>query len=268
MATLFNKLIEARTAPSCWGAARIKLIYKFGDRSDPSNFRPIAFTSVVGKLLHKILSRRLEAYLKTNNVIDTSVQKGFVIGLPGVFEHIYILSAIMQDALTNKHLLMMTFLYLKNAFGSVPHSLIFHMLEAVKVPPYIVNYIQSFYSTLLVITTGKMWETDPAPFQRGVFQGDSLSSLIFLLAFNPLLKLAESLNHPHGYCIKIPIENLEALPPTDSFVYVKWTEAGEEPSGWYKAYIDQYFLDKSCKIVYDDSESNEVSEVAALHEIE
>ena len=148
MATLFNKLIKSGTAPACWGCARIKLIYKSSDCSDPSNFRPIALTSVVGKLLHKILSRRLEDYLKTNNVIVTSVQKGFVTGLPGVFEHIYTLSAIMQDALTNKCPLMMTFLDLKNAFGSVPHGLMFNMLEVVKVPSSVVQYIQSFYSTL------------------------------------------------------------------------------------------------------------------------
>ena len=52
---------------------------------------------------------------------------------------------------------------------------------------------------------------------------------MFLLAFNPLLKLVESLNDPHGYHFKIPIEDSEALPPVNSFVYVKWTEAREEP---------------------------------------
>ena len=115
MATLFNKLIKSGTAPACWGLARIKLIYKTGDNSDPSDFRPIALTSVVGKLLHKIISRRLEAYLRVNDALDPSIQKGFVKGLPGVFEHIYAVSAIMQDALSNKRPLMMTFLYLKNA---------------------------------------------------------------------------------------------------------------------------------------------------------
>jgi len=33
-----------------------------------------------------------------NNVIDTTVQKGFITGLPGVFEHVYSLSAMLQDA--------------------------------------------------------------------------------------------------------------------------------------------------------------------------
>ena len=38
-------------------------------------------------------------------IIDNSVQRGFVTGLLGVFEHIYTLLAIMhlQDALINKH---------------------------------------------------------------------------------------------------------------------------------------------------------------------
>ena len=62
---------------------------------------------------------------------------------------------------------------------------------------------------------------------------------IFLFPFNPLFKLAEFLNHPHGYHMKMPIENSEALPPINSFVYVKWAESGEEPSGWRKARIDQ-----------------------------
>ena len=84
---------------------------------------------------------------------------------PGVFKHNYTLSAIMQDSLTKKCPLMMTFLDLKNVFGSVPHGLMFNMLEAVKVPSSVVHYIQSFYSTLSVIITNKTWETEPIPFQ-------------------------------------------------------------------------------------------------------
>ena len=168
----------------------------------------------------------------------------------------------------DKNLEIMTFLDLKNAFGSVPHTLIFNMLEAVKVPSSIINYIRSFYSALSVIITSKSWETEPIPFQRGAFQGDTLSPVIFLLSFNPLLKLAESLNRSHGYHIKIPIENSEDFPPINSFVYVKWLETGDVALGWYRARIDRYFQDRSCRIVYDDSEGLEVSEVVTLHEVE
>jgi len=122
------------------------------------------------KLFHKIVSHHLEMYSRANNIIDTSVQKGFVTGLPGVFEHIYSLSAIMEDALANKKPLMMTFLDLKNTFGSISHQLIFDMLEAVKVPPSFIDYVKSFYSQLFVIIKSKSWETNLIPFKRGVFR--------------------------------------------------------------------------------------------------
>ena len=114
----------------CWGVAHIKLIYISGDHGDP-----------------------------------------LLVGFLKFLSTFYSLSAIMQDALTNKYHLMMSFLDLKNAFGSVPvpHALgIFNMLEAVEVHSYIVHYIQFLNSTLSVIITSKLWETDPIPFQRGV----------------------------------------------------------------------------------------------------
>ena len=35
---------------------------------------------------------------------------------------------------------------------------------------------------------------------------------------------------------------------------MKFTEFGEETPGWYRAQIDEYFLDKTCKIIYDDDQ--------------
>ena len=49
---------------------------------------------------------------------------------------------------------------------------------------------------------------------------------------------------------------------------MKWLETGDEALGWYRARIDRYFQDRSCRIVYDDSEGLEVSEVVTLHEVE
>jgi len=56
-------------------------------------------------------------------------------------------------------------------------------------------------------------------------------------------------------------KNSEALPPVESSVHVKWTEAIEEPLGWYKVWVDLHFLDRSCKIVCDDSDDCIISEV-------
>ena len=163
---------------------------------------------------------------------------------------------------------MMTFLDLKNAFSSVSHRLIFDMLQAVRVPQFLSRYIQSFHSVLSVVISTKTWETSPIPFCKGVFQGDTLSPIIFLLAFNPLLKLAEVLNNPYGYTIQLPVEGADDLPPVDSFVYVKWTDSNGEPPGWYKVQIDQYFLEGTCKIIYDDKDDHVIYEIVDLKKVE
>ena len=163
---------------------------------------------------------------------------------------------------------MITFLDLKNAFGSVPHQLIFDMLRTVKVPSKIQRYVESFYSQLFVTVTSKNWETPPIPFCRGVFQGDTMSPIVFLLAFNPLLKLAADLNQGHGYSIELPLQNSDDFPPLDSSIYVKWEEQGDEPPGWYRVRVSEYFQDGSCKVVYDDTPGATIFEIIHLQTVE
>lgn len=51
----------------------------------------------------------------------------------------------------------------------------------------------SLYSNLTGYVKTRKWSTDVFMIGKGVFQGDTLSPLIFLVAFNPIIQLAESL---------------------------------------------------------------------------
>ena len=51
-------------------------------------------------------------------------------------------------------------------------------------------------------------------------------------------------------------------------MYVKWTDCNDEPPGWYKAQIDQYYLDGTCKIIYDDKDDHVVYEIVELKKVE
>ena len=44
-------------------------------------------TSVVGKLFHRILAERLEAFLLQNGLVNPEVQKGFISGISGSIDH-------------------------------------------------------------------------------------------------------------------------------------------------------------------------------------
>ena len=180
LATLFSKiLLESYSPPSSWCFARIKLIHKGGDTNCPANFRPIALTLAIGKLFNKIIASRLEEYLLENNIINPSLQKGFLRGINGTMEHIFSLSTIVDNARTNKLPLSLTFVDLRNAFGSVAHAYIKDIMSYVKLPTEVQFYVSALYANLSAYISTKQWKTQSFSIGRGVFQGDILSPLIW-----------------------------------------------------------------------------------------
>ena len=182
LATLYSKiLLRTQECPHTWCTANLSLIHKSGDPADPANFRPIALTSVLGKIFHKILASRLEQFAIDNEVIDPSTQKGFLKGINGVNEHTFSMSAILEHARSNGLPVAITFVDLRNAFGSIAHGLIHDTLEALKVPAQVRIYIRDLYSQLKATIRTKQWSSPEFSVKRGVFQGDTLSPIIFLL---------------------------------------------------------------------------------------
>ena len=218
LATLYSKiLLETNEAPPIWCSGKIILIYKKGDTSSPGNLRPIALTSTIGKLFHKFIARRMEKYRLANDIIDSSIQKGFLTGINGTMEHIF---SVLEHAKSNGLPLNISFLDLRNAFGSVSHNLIFDVLNHIKIPSFIRSYIVSAYSQLSAFVNTKSWSTPSFPITRGVFQGDTMSPIIFLLTFNPIIQFATRLQCP-GFFFRIPIPDSETLPESGSSIYVE-----------------------------------------------
>ena len=77
---LYNLILYTGTFPQDWSTGSITLIHKKGDRHDIRNFRPICVTNTLFRLYHKILGRRLDRHIQSNKIIDTSIQKGFLLG--------------------------------------------------------------------------------------------------------------------------------------------------------------------------------------------
>ena len=85
--------------------------------------------------------------------------KGFLSNINGTMEHIFATSSIVQNAMNYGLPLSVTFLDLKNAFGSVSHQLITDMLDHVGVPRQLRSYITNAYSQLLAYVVSKKWST-------------------------------------------------------------------------------------------------------------
>lgn len=88
---------------------------------------------------------------------------------------------------------------LQDAFGSVSHSLIPICLKHYNVPDHLINNVSNLYSKLEGKVITKDWKTNFFKFRRGVFQGDPLSSIIFLIVFQPIISHIKLFEDKYGY---------------------------------------------------------------------
>ena len=73
---LFCLILISCTYPSSWKHALVQPVPKKGDRSNPSNYRPIAFTSAVVKVFETLLNSHFIKHLESNNFLSNH-QYGF-----------------------------------------------------------------------------------------------------------------------------------------------------------------------------------------------
>ena len=111
---------------------------------------------------------------------------------------------IIENCKNRHRNLSMAWIDYRKAFDSVPHDWIVKALELYKISPVIINFLRanmSFWKTNLTLTHEKgTLRSNTIDINCGIFQGDSLSPLIFCLALVPLSALLN--NTGYGYKIQ------------------------------------------------------------------
>ena len=76
LVNLFNIVVKEGNIPDTWANINIKMIHKKGDKTDPTNYRPIALANAILKIFTTILNKRLNTFAKTHDSIP-EYQSGF-----------------------------------------------------------------------------------------------------------------------------------------------------------------------------------------------
>lgn len=84
-------------------------------------------------------------YMVKNKYVDTSVQKGGIPGFSGCLEHMVVLDELIQEANESKSNLIVVWLNMANAYGSISHDLIVTAMEHYHIPHYIMGMIISYF---------------------------------------------------------------------------------------------------------------------------
>ncbi|CAB0033875.1 unnamed protein product [Trichogramma brassicae] len=197
LAALFNACLRTGLVPQCWKSSSTILLHKKGDRADIGNWRPIAMGDTTAKLFASLVADRLTTWAVVNQRISPS-QKGFL-PYEGCLEHNFVLGEILRDAKARRKEVVVAWLDLSNAFGSVPHASIHEALDRHSVPLPIRNLVRSSYEEVStsVKTAGAI--TDPVRILSGVRQGCPLSPIVFNLALEPVVRAVQATGR--GYAL-------------------------------------------------------------------
>ena len=178
----------------------------------------IALSGCIGKTYNLILVERLTTYLTVNKFVDPALQKAFLPGINGTIEHNIVMEELIKDAKAKNHTLHSTFFDLEDAFGRVPHGLIEDALTRHFLPQNIITYFHNSYTNSKAVVQTKEWRSSPFPFKRGVFQGDHISPIIFLMTFNPIIQSLQNQSQKFGY--KLGDFSYVTLPYADDFCLI------------------------------------------------
>ena len=140
----------------------------------------------------------------SNKYIDISIQNGFLKGVAGCLEHTLNLYELLWDARESARQIVVTWIDLANAYGSIMHNLVQFALDWYHVPLGIRRIIFSYYEQLFAMVVTANWQTDFFPYDIGLFQGCVMSTILFDITFNLLLDYLKRYDHL-GYSLRKPV---------------------------------------------------------------
>ena len=163
------------------------LLPKSNETNIPKNYRPITCLPTMYKILTSIITERAYNFLDKNNILPTE-QKGCKRGSYGCKDQLLINEMLLENSRSSCKNLSNAWIDYRKAFGSIPHSWLLRVLELYKVSPTIINFLKismtKWKTSLHLIYSEGSIICENFDINSGIFQGDSLSPLIFYLAFD------------------------------------------------------------------------------------
>lgn len=182
---MYNTSLITGYIPPSWKTGIVCPILK--PNKDPSlvnSYRPITLLSCIGKLIERIIQKRLEYFLESNFVFPVS-QSGFRRG----GSTIDVLAAIVHNVrktFEKKEYCIIVYIDLQSAYDCVWHDGLLCKLKKLNICPILLYWLFNYLKDRNICVRVGAELSESTPLRRGLPQGAALSPLLFNVMLHDL----------------------------------------------------------------------------------
>ena len=212
MSKIINLSFSTGVYPEKLKIAKVIAIYKSGEKTNISNYRPISLLSIVSKIFERAIYVRFYDYFKCNDVFSNK-QFGFRKYFSTCSAILNVLQYVINNLDDNKFVLGV-FLDLKKAFDTVDHVILLRKLEFYGIRGLALTLMKSYLTNRQQFVQIDNYKSSFRPIYHGVPQGSILGPLLFLIYINDIIYSSNILNYTlfaDDTCLVYSDKSLDAL---------------------------------------------------------
>ena len=145
LACLFSAVLRTGHMPAEWKTKLVTPVFKKGDPTLPSNYRPISVATSLYRLFAAVLARRLTTYVDDRAGHLAPSQFAFQKSLSTDHAH-WILQTCIDTARAGRRPLAVIHLDIEKAYDTVMRHILWTKLAAQGIPPDFIRMVQEVYN--------------------------------------------------------------------------------------------------------------------------